>query len=378
MLLNKRPYKTWVEISRKALLHNLSVFRKIVGDKIIMAVVKAEAYGHGLVEVASVLKEKIDWFAVDNYEEGLRLRAQGIKKPILVLGYTPLDRLKESIEANLSLTVYDERTIKKLISLKSSKAKLHLKIETGLNRQGLGSKEASKLARLILKHSEILEIEGLSTHFANIEDTTSPQFAQKQLGEFRKTIKILEENGVKPAVTHCAASAATLLYPETHFDLVRVGISIYGLWPSEKTQQAVNGKMDLSLKPVLSWKSMVAQVKWVDKGDSIGYDRTWFAPKKSKVAVIPVGYSDGYDRGFSNKARVLINGKYEPVVGRVAMNMIVVDVTKAGHVKSESEVVLIGKQKELEVNTEELAQHSGTINYEIVSRINPNLPRIIV
>jgi len=234
------------------------------------------------------------------------------------------------------------------------------------------------LAKFILKHKEKLYLEGLSTHFANIEDTLDASFANLQLSRLKDAISNLKRNGVNPQLVHCAASAGTILYPSTHFNMVRIGIALYGLWPSRETKIALAlRKKKLVLNPVLSWKSIVAQLKVVKAGDSVGYGRTWYAARKTKVAVIPIGYSDGYDRKLSGASRVLINGKFAPVIGRVAMNMIVVDVTGINKINIEDEVVLIGASRKESISAEELAERSGTINYEVVARINERIPRVL-
>jgi len=372
--------KTWVEISKSALLHNVQVFRKNIGKNVkLCAVVKANAYGHGLKEIIPLLKNKIDVFAVDNIEEAVIIRQMDNSIPVLVLGYITLSNLSIPIENNISFVVYNIETLKKIASLKLEKpAKIHLKIETGLNRQGIRKGEILKFLQFIKTHKNSFILEGVSTHFANIEDTLSPEFAKKQLNEFKKALGIIREKGFRPALIHSAASAGTLLYPETHFSMVRVGFGLYGWWMSLETRVSILAqKRNLILKPVLTWKSIVAQIKQIDVGESVGYGQTWFATRKSKIAIIPVGYSEGYDRKLSNIGRVIINGKYASVIGRVAMNMIMIDVTDVKNVKLEDEVALLGNMDGLKISADEIAKKIGTINYEVVSRINPLLPRII-
>lgn len=375
------PFKTWVEVSGDSLRDNLNALRKIVGqERKIACVVKANAYGHGIIEVARILeRESIDFLAVDNIKEALLLKNSGILTPILILGYIELADLKEAILSDFSFVCYNQETLKKIISLSLPKpAKIHLKIETGLNRQGVAKKEIPLFASMIKKAPKVL-LEGISTHFANIEDTLEPSFAKEQIAGFREGIRLVRKSGLNPKYIHAAASAGAILYGEAGFNMVRTGIALYGLWPSRETKIALKmRKRSLILKPVLAWKSLVSQVKEIKTGESVGYGRTWSAPRKSKIAVIPVGYSDGYDRKLSNSARVIIKGRFAPVIGRVAMNMIVVDVTEIVNVSIEDEVTLIGKSGPNEVTADELAQKADTINYEVVSRINPLLPRVIV
>lgn len=367
-----RQFKTWLEISGGSLVHNLKLFRKMVGPKRkILCVVKANAYGHGLAEVAGILnKEKdTDWFGVDNLNEALAIKKLGIKKPILILGYTRLSDLEKTIQKNISFVVYNKETLKKIVYLKSKKAaRIHLKIETGLNRQGIKKDEVLEFLSLIKEHKKYIRLEGIYTHFADFEDAA---FIRKQLGEFEDSIRLVKENGFKDFLAHFAATGVTILYPGSHFDAVRIGIGLYGLSPSRKP-------LDKNMKPVASWKSIVAQVKEIEKGESVGYGRTWIARKKTKIAVIPIGYSDGFDRHLSNSGRVLIKGKFAKVLGRVMMNMIVVDASSIKNLRPEEEVVLIGKSKKDEILAEEIAEKLGTISYEVISRINPHLPRIVV
>lgn len=363
---------TTVEISKNNLIHNLGEFRKRVGKRIkIMAVVKANAYGHGILEVSQMVsKNGANWLGVDSLEEGLLLRQEKINLPILVLGYIPLSEIGKAIKENLSFVVYNRQTLKKA----NQKAKVHLKLETGTNRQGIDIKEIVSFAKFCQKKNIFLE--GIYTHFANIEDTLDCSFAMEQLERFNKVLQSIKAANVKIPIKHTACSAAAILFPQTYFNLVRVGISLYGLWPSKETK--ISAQNSLELKPVLSWKTKIVQIKEVGKGESVGYGRTWWAARKTKIAILPVGYWDGYDRKLSNSGRVLIHGQFAQVVGRICMNITMVDVTDIPKVKLEDEVVLLGEQGKNEITAEELAEKIGTINYEVVTRINPLLPRKVV
>jgi alanine racemase len=371
-----------IEINGQNIIHNLKQIRQRVGKKTkIMAVVKANAYGHGLLPVAELIKTKIDWFGVNSLEEGLQLRQLKIKKPILLLGYLPLEQIKEAIGHDLSFVVYQEETIKKAAQMaqqEKKRARVHLKIETGTNRQGIRQENIEKIVNFCLQKRAIL-IEGIATHFANIEDTLDQRFALSQLKKFQKAVKQVQQKGIKP-LSHTAASAAIILYPQTHFDLVRLGIALYGLWPSREVKILANrfSSAQLDLKPALIWKTQIAQIKKVPRGETIGYGRSYRANREMKIGVLPVGYWDGYDRHLSNCGRVLVKGQFAPVVGRVCMNMMMVDLTDILDVHLEEEVVLLGQQKKKEISAEELAERVGTINYEIVSRINPWLSRKMV
>lgn len=376
-------HRSWIEINKKVLQHNIEQFQKLIGDKIkLVATVKANAYGHGLLEVAKIaVSSGVNWLGVDSIDEALKLRKTGIDAPILILGYTLLSKLKEIIKYDLRQVVYNKETIVELAkqaTKQKKKIKIHLKVETGTLRQGLKKEELLELARFIKKHSQI-QIEGIYTHYANIEDTTDYDFAQLQLKRFKQAVDLLEKNDIKVPIKHTACSAAIILFPETYFNMVRLGISMYGLWPSKETFVSAQEKNQrINLEPILTWKTRIAQIKNIKAGDPVGYGLTERVSRDSKIAVLPVGYWDGYDRKLSGVGNVLIKGKRCKLLGRVCMNMVVVDVTDVIDAKLEDEVVILGKRGKEEITVEEIAQKIGTINYEVVTRINPLIPRIIV
>ncbi len=372
----------WVEIDRTALLANLRRFRILAGPAVIlMPVVKSNAYGHGLAEVAPLLAaaDRALWFGVNSLDEGLRLRALGIRQPVLLLGHVPLSRLAEAAAADLRLTVYNQESVRALLRIKTAGVvRLHLKLETGTNRQGVDLAGALKIAALVSRAPR-LELEGCSTHFANIEDTTSPVYPRSQLARYQRIIDALRARGHDPKVNHVACTAAALVFPETRRQLVRLGIGLYGLWPSRETMLSLAERgRKFALAPALSWKTRIVQVKAVPAGSYVGYGCTYRTTRRTKLAVLPVGYNEGYDRKLSNTAHVLIRGKRAPIRGRVCMNLCMADVTDIPGVKLEDEVVLLGKQGKEHVSAEQLAAWIGTINYEVVTRINPLLPRIVV
>ncbi len=376
--------KTWIEISRQALLNNIGEIRLHLGRGVsVMAVIKANAYGHGLFQVAEILEKKVEWFGVDNVDEGLELRKNGITKPILILGFTRKSRLLDCIKQDLSFGIYNLETAKALKIIcrqkktNQKKAKVHLKIETGTTRQGV---EGQALHDLIkeLKNNHKVIIQGVYTHYANIEDTTDHTYAKAQLKRFKDAVKILSDLGVEPAFKHTACSAAALLFPETYFNLSRIGISLYGLWPSKETQAVARQKRcHLKLEPALTWKSVVAQIKTVKKGTAISYGLTEKTVRDSRLAVIPVGYWDGLDRKLSHTGNVLINGTRCKIMGRICMNMCLADVTEVKKINLEDEVVLLGRQKNEIITAEEMAGKIGTINYEVIARINPVIKRFV-
>lgn len=390
--MGQNQQKTWVEISKSALTSNLKAFRRHVGPNTsVMAVVKSNAYGHGLVEAARITdRAGAAWFGVDNVDEGLILRRSGISKPILVLGYTLDSRLKDCVENRISFVAYNLSTVKALrrlklapLGAKSAKnakaAFVHLKIETGTSRQGIAGEELRRLVKELRRTPGVV-IEGASTHYANIEDTTDSSYAELQLERYRENLELLKREGVDPPWKHTACSAAAILFPETYFNLARIGIAMYGLWPSKETLAvARREKRVLTLKPVLAWKTVIAQIKRLPKGTPVSYGLTERTTRPSRIAILPVGYWDGYDRrGMSNVGQVLVRGRRCKVMGRVCMNMCVIDVTDVPDAAVQDEVVLLGRQRREAITAEELASKMETINYEVVTRINPTAKRIVV
>jgi alanine racemase len=373
--------KVWVEISKSALLSNFRQIRDLAHSAKMMVVIKSNAYGHGLVEVANILRNSVEWFVVDSIVEASMLRKAGIKNRILIIGYIDPSDIRLCASLRCSFVVYDRRVIQEIQRDKKAKRNayhIHLKIETGTTRQGLNGDELISLAKLALNVPSI-EIEGVYTHYANIEDTIDPSYALNQLAQFQKEVSALARIGVVPKMMHTAASSATILYPETRFDGIRLGIALYGHWPSREVQIiAKQRSIRLDLKPVLAWKTHIAQVKDVKNGTPVSYGLTERVHRDSKIAVLPVGYWDGYDRRLSSVGHVLIRGQACKIIGRICMNMMMVDVTDIHGASAHDEVVLIGSQKKQIVTAEDVATKSGTIQYEFLTRINPNIMRRIV
>ena len=373
-----------IEVSRSALVHNIREFRRIIGpQRLFLGVVKANAYGHGLLETGRIaVAEGVDWLGVNSVEEGAALREAGIDAPVLVLGYTPLGSLEEAVALDLRLTVYNRESIKSLAALAARSRKtvrLHVKVETGTWRQGVVPKDLAGFIRDIRKHQGLV-IEGLSSHFANIEDTTKHDYPRLQLDCYRTACRELEAGGLRVPIKHMSCTASTILFQEPDFNLARVGIGLYGLWPSKETylSSALEKKEPPDLKSVLSWKARIAQIKKVPAGAFIGYGCTYRTTRPTVLAVIPVGYSDGYDRRLSNAAHVLVKGRRAPVRGRVAMDFFMADVTDIPGVKLEDEATLLGADGRERIAAEDLAALAGTIGYEILARINPLIPRVVV
>jgi alanine racemase len=369
---------TWIEIDASAIGKNLDAFRSVVTPgTAVMAVVKANAYGHGIDVVAPIAAQYADWLGVNNLEEALAVRDLGINKPLAILGHTEIDRLDYVISGEFRQVLYRQDVAVALSSLakeRGTKARVHLKVETGTHRQGVALGDLEGFVKELLDLSN-LEIEGVYTHFANIEDTLDPTFAQFQIDEFRRALAIVKDAGARPSWIHASATSGALLYPETGFNMIRVGIGTYGIWPSRETQLASRERgRRITLTPALTWKTRIAQIKTIRPGEFVGYGLTYQASHPMKIAILPIGYYDGYDRKLSNSGRVLVGGQAVPVIGRVMMNMIAIDVTDVD-VKPDDDVVLIGRQGKAEIRAEELAEKIGTIAYEVLSRINPGIPR---
>jgi alanine racemase len=375
-------YLKWVEIEGTAPDWNLRQLKSCSCDDGILfcAVVKSNAYGHGVSEIVSVLPSA-DWFAVNSLDEGLELRRFGIDRPVLLLGTVLLERLHQAVAADLRLTVYNFETLEKLERVLDEDAtcRIHIKIETGTGRQGILPED---VPRFVAMASGIkgVEIEGISTHFANIEDTLNHEYAERQLHVFKGVVDAIRASGVSLKVIHTACTAATILFPETHFNMLRAGIGLYGLWPSRETfLSAQSGGIEVPhLRPVLSWKTRIAQIKELPEGSYIGYGCTYRTSRDTLLGVLPVGYADGYDRKCGNSAHVLVRGKRAPVLGRVCMNLTMIDLTDIPEASLEDTAVLLGRSGSEAITAEMIAQWVGSINYEVVTRISPFLPRIIV
>src|SRR2546429_280975 len=340
---------SWIEIDAARLKANIDALRGVtVSGTSVMVIVKANAYGHGLETVAPIAAERADWLGVNVLDEALAITRIGIQKPVAILGHTPAAELQEVARNGYRQVLY-RLDVAKALSASAQKlgttAKVHLKIETGTNRQGIALAELPVFADEIRK-LPALEIEGVYTHFANIEDTLDPSFAQSQLNKFKEALALLERAGIRPAQAHASATAGSLLYPEMDFTLVRLGIGIYGIWPSRETQLAARerGRV-LTLQPVLQWKTRVVQVKEVKAGDYVGYGLTYRASRPMKLVVLPIGYYDGYDRKLSNSGRGLIHGQPASLGGRGAMNMTMGGGTDIG-AGPDAEGVLLGRPRQ--------------------------------
>jgi alanine racemase len=370
----------WIELDARAPEHNLAELRRGAAPGVLAcAVVKANAYGHGLEQFARLVPSA-DWLGVNSLEEGLALRSLGETRPVILLGHVPVARLRDAVDADLGLTVYNRETVEAIARLDAPprRARLHVKVETGTGRQGVLAADLEAFVALVRATTNAV-LEGLSTHFANIEDTTDRSYADAQLARFVAALQTVERLGGRPPVVHAACTAATVLFPTTHFTMLRTGIGLYGLWPSRETRVSARerGNPVPDLRPVLCWKTRLVQVKELPEASYVGYGCSYRTTRPTRVGVLPVGYSDGYDRALGNRAHVLVRGRRAPVIGRICMNLCMVDVTDVPGARLDDEVTLLGTDGDEAISAEAMAEWAGTINYEVVSRISPLLPRVV-
>ncbi len=373
----KKYRRVHADIDLDAVLFNFAQMSENIpkGTKI-MAVVKTDAYGHGAVPLAKLLESlKYLWgFATATVDEAVELRKAGITKPILILGYTFPECYEEIVKYEIRQTVFAldmAQELSKEAVRQNKKVSIHIKLDTGMGRIGYQNAECAAEDAAKMKSLPMLELEGVFTHFANA-DTKNQEFTLKQIEKFEKMTKAMEEAGVTFALKHCANSAGIIELSGQKFDLVRSGIISYGLWPSNEVKKDV-----VQLKPILSLKSHVVYVKEVEPGTTVSYGSTWTAEEKRKIATIPIGYGDGYPRSLSNKGYVLIKGQKAPIVGRVCMDQLMVDVTDISEeVKVGEPVTLIGRDGDLMITAEELGDLSGRFNYELVCDLGNRIPRI--
>ena len=367
----------WAEVDLDALAHNMREIRRLARkDALVTAVIKADGYGHGAKKIAQTLLDNgADRFAIAVLDEGIELRNAGFEVPILILGFTDKERAEEIVSFNLEQAVYSwelAEAISKAAVKQNKTAKIHIKVDTGMGRIGLRPDKDS--VQLIKKISQLpnIVIEGIFTHFA-VADALDKAYTEEQYAKFTWICKELERENVRINVKHCGNSATIIDLPEMHLNMVRAGIILYGLKPSDEVM------LDrIELKQVMSLKVRISHVKEIEAGQSVSYGRRFIAEKKSKIASLPIGYADGYTRMLSGKAEALVKGRRVPVVGRICMDQCMVDVTGIEDVKVGDEAVLFGKQGEGFIHIDELAEKLDTINYEIVCMISRRVPRVYV
>jgi alanine racemase len=366
-----RPTLCFIDLN--ALRWNLRQIKNKVGPRIkILSMVKANAYGHGAPAVAKALADEgSDAFGVATFEEAIQLRQAGIRQPILVVAGVYAEQVEHFIKHQLTPVAHDLEATKFLDAAAQQRGtvmQVHIKVDTGMGRLGfLPSEIDAWLPEL--KKLKSLKIEGVFSHFSQAESVQGG-YTKKQLFLFREVVERLRAEAVAPSLAHLANSAATITLPEAYFDMVRPGIMLYGPYPSPEMRNQIE------LRPVLSWKTRIMQLKKVPAGTSISYGQTFVTQRPSIIATLPLGYADGYRRSLSNRGEVLIRGKRAPVAGRVCMDLTMVDVTGIANVQLGDEVVLLGRQDNAEITADEMAAWANTISYEILTSISARVPRI--
>ncbi len=329
-----------------------------------MAMVKSNAYGHGLVAIAKLLSKKYRgvWFGVDSITEAIRLRDEGIRNRILVLGYTLPRRLSEAVKKDIAITISHFEGARELARLKN-RPRFHLKFDTGMHRQGFQERDIQMLIRELKRFG--LNPDGIYSHFSTARNRS---FSKKQTQEFEYMIQEVKRAGIPSGILHMNKTEGIIHFPKSTYDMVRLGIGLYGYYPTRGIRP----------KPVLAWKTIVSEVKRVKKGEWVSYDRTERLKRDSKIAILPIGYWHGFDRGLSSKGEVLVMGKRARVLGRVTMDMTMVDVTKIPGVHVRDEVVIIGKQGKRQITADDIAKKINTTSYEVLTRINPFIRKIMI
>ena len=380
-------HTSYLEISKSALEHNLQFLKNFIGNGVqLSSVVKGNAYGHGL-EVFVPLAENcgINHFSVFSADEALHVH-NSIREnsTVMIMGLINNEQLEWAIENNIEFYVFElDRLEKALETAKriGKKAKIHIEVETGMNRTGFAMSQLPAVLKLLKNNSDYLFFKGLCTHFAGAESIANYYRIKKQQQVFQKVVKKVTTSGLNPEQKHTACSAAALRYPKFQMDMVRLGIIQYGFFPNKEILiEYLTKKKETQnpLKRLISWKSRVMDVKKVKTGEFVGYGTSYLANSDLKIAIIPVGYAHGFSRNLSNQGIVLINGQRVSVIGTVNMNMITVDVTQVNSVEKGDEAVLIGKQGDLEISVSSFSEFSEQVNYELLTRLPENLPRLVV
>lgn len=376
-----------IELSQSALANNFAYLRSKLKPGVVLShVVKGNAYGHGIEQfVPMAVAEGARHFSVfDAHEAYLLYHCQNEPIDILIMGMIGDEQLEWVIEKGLQFYVFEESRLWRSIATAKklgTKARIHVELETGMNRTGFERKDWSRVMEIIAKHQQHLILEGLCTHFAGAESIANHIRVRKQLKNFRKGAKLFHTAEMEVKSLHTACSAAFIRFPGTHFDMVRVGIMQYGFWPSQETYIATEGVRVNPVEPlqrVISWRSRVMNVKRVRKGEYIGYGTSYLASQEMTIATVPIGYSHGFSRSLSNTGRVLIRGSRVSVIGLVNMNAMTIDVSHLDHVDTGDEVVIIGQQGDQEVSVASFGDFSSQLNYELLTRLPQDIPRVVV
>ena len=366
----------WAEIDLDILANNMKNIKKLAGNKEVIAVVKADAYGHGALDVAPCLLENgASRLAVAMLTEAIELRNNNIKAPIMILGYTPLDLGEELINFDIEQTIYDLDYARELSSLAiklNKKAKVHIAIDTGMGRIGFLPTDENFNSICEICSLDGLDAVGIFTHFSS-SDEADKEYTQYQFNQIYDFIRKLENNGINIPLKHASNSAAIIDLPNTYLDAVRAGIILYGYYPSNEVK-----KENLSIKPALTLKAKIAHVKELESNMYISYNRTFKTSRKSKIATIPIGYADGYIRTLKHDAKIIVNGQLAPIVGNICMDQFMIDVTDIPNVKTGDEVILLGESNGIKFNADDIAKCMNSINYEVLCLLKKRVRRAYI
>jgi len=373
-----------IEIDRSALIHNLNFLQNYFGKEVkFSSVIKANAYGHGIEQFVPIAESAgIEHFSVFSADEAVRVcKIKQAKTDVMIMGWMSDEAIEWAIKKGVEFFVFEQVKLEKAaeIAEKLGKvARIHIEVETGMNRTGFTQKQLGKVVKFINSHKGLFIVRGLCTHYAGAESIANHVRVQKQLKKYNQIYKWLVNKGITPEIRHTACSAAAMSYPKARMDMIRIGILQYGYWPSLETYiQYISKQMDKTdpLTRVISWKSKVMSIKQVKTGEFVSYGTAYLANEDKVIAIVPVGYSHGYSRSLSNMGRVLIDGQRAPVIGVVNMNMLIVDATTIPDVKRGDDVILIGAQNGIEISLASFADFNNQLNYELLARLPMNIPR---
>ncbi len=381
-------HTSYIEIRKSAYKQNLKFLRNQVGEKVkISSVIKGNAYGHGIENMVLIAESAgIRHFSAYSTDEAKRVKHSSTKKSeIMIMGMIDDVSLPWVLENDISFYVFEFERLKVAIDMAkrlNKKALIHVEVETGFHRTGYEWEEKEKLAKILKENEPYISLEGLCTHYAGAESISNYVRVKKQIDRYNEFKQWFFDHGVKFKIHHTACSAATLSYPDTIMDMVRIGIAQYGYWPSQETYmynfKNLEENQKNPLKRLISWKSKVMSLKKVKMGDFIGYGTSFMASRDMTIALVPIGYSHGFSRNLSNLGKVLIHGKIVPVVGTVTMNSISVDITDIKEVEKGDEVVIIGRQKRNEITIASFGESTQQVNYELLTRLPQDIPRKII
>lgn len=376
-----------IEISKKAYVNNIKFIQKnLKHNKRLCAVVKGNAYGHGLIEFVTMAMDcGVDYFGVHSVDEAFTLvNNLEVLPDIFIMGYVENKGLEWAIEQGLEIAVFDKERLEKVLEFsqaKQTQAKIHIEIETGMQRTGFEYSTLPFLINFLKENSSLIKFQGLFTHYAGAESQANHFRVKEQMKTFSLCLESFKSENLHPKYYHTSCSAAMINYPDSPGNMVRIGILQYGFWPNKETHIRYCGLQNRNyniVKRLIRWTSEIMSIKSIKKGNFIGYGTTYLAHKNIIIAVVPIGYSHGYNRSLSNIGKVLVNGKMAPVIAVVNMNSLTVDITNIKHVKKGDEVVLIGKQNGSEITVSSFSEQSNQLNYEMLTRLPANIPRIII